>query len=143
MDGEHLTGNYRVRAIGPAMQEAWRLCRRMRDNIALRRQALKLRYWPENHPLSDSGQIIDLDWSWIRSLPKQSVGELRVHETIAGNDNLRIIFFVGDRKVLDPLPVIWILRVMQKRRNDFSRNDVSIFKARRALVIERFYKPRK
>ncbi|HEY7335265.1 MAG TPA: hypothetical protein VH639_10295 [Bryobacteraceae bacterium] len=103
--------------------------------MEIRRQALKLRYWPGG----DGGQVVDLDWSWIRTLPGLRVGELRIHDTIAGNDNLRIIFFVGDESEKDPLPLIWVLRVMQKRKNDFTANEVNIFKARRRLVMERFY----
>ena len=59
--------------------------------------------------------------------------------TTAGNDNLRVIFFVGDRKVREPLPMIWILAVMQKKRNDFTANEIQIFKAQRLLVQQRFY----
>ena len=29
-----------------------------------------------------SGEVVDLDWSWIRSLDGLKVGELRVHDTI-------------------------------------------------------------
>lgn len=140
MVGEHLTGNYHVRAIRPALQEAGRLCNRMRENMEIRRHALKLRYWPEQHPQDDSGQLLDLDWSWIRSMPGMDVGELRVRDHIAGHDNLRLIFFVGGPFASHPMPIIWILRVMQKDRDDFSRHDIAIFKARRTLVVERFYK---
>lgn len=139
MVGEHLTGNYRVRGIGPAFQDVWRLVDKMSDNIEIRRHALKLRYWPKNNPVDDAGQVLDLDWSWIRSLPRMRIGELRVNDVIGGKDNLRIIFLVGDSTVCKPLPVIWVLRVMQKTRNDFSRYDLSIFRARRTLIMERFY----
>ena len=140
MVGEYLEGRYRVRAISPALNEVWRLCNRMKENAEIRRHALKLRFWPDNHPTTDSGEVLDLNWSWVRSLPGANVGELRIQDAIAGNDNLRIIFFVGDPKIKKPLPMIWILRVMQKGRDDFSRHDISIFKARKALVVERFYK---
>jgi hypothetical protein len=140
--GEFLTGNYRVRALRSSLNDAGWLCNKMAENIEIRRHALKLRYWPQRNPQDDSGQLLDLDWSWIQSMPGKRVGELRIHDTIAGNDNLRIIFFVGDEMFREPLPIIWILRVMQKDRNDFSRHDIAVFKARRTLVIERFYKVR-
>ena len=70
------------------------------------------------------------------------VGELRVHDTIGGNDNLRIVFFVGDESIREPLPMIWILAVIQKRRDDFSRHQIAVFKARRTLVVERFCRGR-
>jgi hypothetical protein len=139
MAGEHLTGKYRVRSIHPALGEAYKLCNKWSENAEIRRHSLKLRYWPENHPMDDSGKILDLDWQWIKSMPRMNVGELRIDDVIAGNDNLRIIFFVGDSKIRKPLPMIWILRVMQKSRDDFSPHDISIFKARRLLVLERFY----
>jgi len=139
MAGEHLTGSFRVRALRPALGEVFRLCDRWSENAEIRRHALKLRYWPENYPEDESGTIVDLNWSWIRSMPGMRVGELRVDDVVAGNDNLRIIFYVGDTDTLEPLRMIWILRVMQKRRQDFSRHDISIFKARRTLVMERFY----
>jgi hypothetical protein len=72
-------------------------------------------------------------------LPGLCVAELRIHDTIAGNDNLRIIFFVGDEARREPMPFIWVLRVMQKKKNEFTSNEVNIFKARRKLVMERFY----
>lgn len=137
--GAHLTGNYRVRAIRPAIEDSWRFCNTMAENTEVRRHALKLRYWPERNPEADSGQIVDLDWSWVRSLRGMKVGELRVNDTIGGNDNLRIIFFVGDPAFREPLPMIWVLRVMHKRRDQFTKNDLAIFRARRALVRERFY----
>ena len=71
-----------------------------------------------------------------------NVGELRIDDTIGGCDNLRIIFFRGDPKVKEPLPMIWILHVLQKKRNDFTTHNLTTFKARRTLVLERYYKYR-
>ncbi len=82
---------------------------------------------------------MDLDWSWIQTLPGMNIGELRIHDEIGGHENLRLIFFVGDVSRRDPLPMIWILRVMEKKKNSFSPNQVAIFKARRGLIMERFY----
>jgi hypothetical protein len=69
-------------------------------------------------------------------------GELRIGDVIGGNDNLQVIFYVGNAGIRDPLPMIWILRVFRKKRDDFSRNDLAIIRARRLLVIERFENPR-
>jgi hypothetical protein len=139
MAGEYLTGRYRIRAIRPAFNDADSLVSTTRERIQLRRHALKLRFWPDQNPTDLSGKIVDLDWSWVRSIPSSKIGELRVHDVIGGNDNLRIIFFVGPAEVKIPLPQIWILRVLQKKRDDFSAHEISIFKARRDLVLERFY----
>lgn len=134
----NLTGGFRVCAMRPARDEAQRLCPRIADRMEIRRHALKLRFWPENHPTDDSGRILDLDWEWIRALPGQRVGELRIDDVIGGCDDLRLIFYVGNRVIREPMPMIWILRVLQKKRDDFSRNDIAIFRARRLLVVERF-----
>ena len=136
------SGSRRVRAIRPAFADVKRISPKMRDAMLIRRQALKLRFWPEKHPIDEGGNLLDLDWSWIRALAGLKVGELRLHDTIAGNDNLRIIFFEGDSSIRRPLPLIWVLRVMQKKRNEFTSNDLNTFKARRTLVIERFYNHR-
>ena len=142
MDGENLAGNFRVRALRPALAEVFKLCSKWSENAEIRRHSLKLRYWPSNHPEDEHGNVLDLDWEWIKSMPGKHVGELRIADEIAGNDNLRIIFYVGDNMVKAPLPMIWVLRVMQKKSNRFTDNDIAIFKARRLLVLERFYNAR-
>lgn len=136
--GGSLTGNYHVRAIRPAFHDARRCLPRMRDRAELRRHALKLRFWPERWPADDNGQILDLDWSWIRSLPHKKVGELRIHDRIGDCDNLRVIFF--DPQISEPYPTLWVLAVLQKKRDDFSRHMLRIFDSRRTLVLERFYR---
>jgi len=142
MDGSGLTGSFRVRMIHPAFDEVRKLCRKTRDGMTVRRHLLKLRYRPENHPTDDRGTVVDLDWSWIRALPHLDVGELRIHDTISGHDNLRAIFFIGDRNFREPLPMIWVLNVMQKKRDDFTTHQLRVFRARRLLVLERFYNRR-
>jgi hypothetical protein len=108
--------------------------------MELRGHALKLRYWPLKHPTDASGKLLDLNWDWIKALKGTDIGELRIDDTIGGFNNLRVIFFVGDRKVAIPLPVIWVLHVMQKKRMAFTTNELAIFKARRLQVIQWFYK---
>lgn len=62
--------------------------------MELRRQTLKLRFWPDNHPEDERGQVVDLNWDWIRSMPSLRTGELRIDDTISGNNNLRVIFLL-------------------------------------------------
>lgn len=138
----NLTGSYRVRAIHPAFADVRNLIPRKGERMEVRRHALKLRYWPDPHPVEESGRLLDLDWSWVASLPKQNIGELRIHDTIGGFNNLRVIFYVGDEAVRDPLPLIWVLQVMQKKRQDFTSHNLTTFKARKRIVTERFYKNR-
>ena len=135
----NLTGNYQVRIFRPAFDDVEGLCNRTKDKIEIRRHALKLRYWPKQTDSDDGGQIVDMDWSWIKSLPSTRIGELRIHDDISGNDNLRVIFFVGDPLKIETMPVIWVLSVFQKKRDDFTAAQIRVFKGRRLLVLERFY----
>jgi len=135
-----LTGNFRVRATRSALTAARRLFPKAADRMEVRSHALKLRYWPLKHPADKSGKLLDLNWDWIKALKGTEIGELRLDDTIGGFDNLRIIFLVGDKKVVKPLPIIWVLQVMQKKRMEWTTNDLAIFKARRLQVIEWFYK---
>lgn len=137
-----LEGDYRVRVFRPAWADARRWFPRTRDRIAVRSHALKLRYWPLRQLESDRGQLLDLDWCWIKALKGKDVGELRIGDTIGGHDNIRIVFYKGDPKIKVPLPIIWILAVLQKKRNEWTTANTQTFKGRRTLVIERFYKNR-
>lgn len=137
---ENLTGSHWVRVLLPAVHDAQRLWPRTKDRMILRRHALKLRYWPEMHPTTEQGQLLDLDWSWIRSLQGTNVGELRVDDAIGDHDNIRLIFYRHpNRRTNDPLPVIWILAAMQKKRDEFTAANIATFRARRQLVLTRFY----
>ena len=80
---------------------------------------------------------MDLDWDWIKALPGKRVGELRIDDVLAGNDNLRIIFFVGNSELRYPLPMIWILTVRQKKRQEWTTAEIKTFKLLRRLVLER------
>jgi hypothetical protein len=142
MAGELLTGNYRVRVIRPALHKVYKMFRKCRNQMELRSHALKLRHWPARDVQDENGQLLDLDWSWIEALRGLRIGELRIADKIGGQENLRIIFYEGDRKVREPLPMMWVLDVLLKKRDYFTTNELDIFKARRTLVIERFYKNR-
>ena len=133
----NLTGAFFVRVIRPAFHDAHHVLGAMSDRAVLRRHSLKLRFWPEKHPVDGSGLLLDLDWSWIEACKPKRIGELRIHETIGGCNNLRVIFF--DPEIREPLPILWILAVMQKKSDNFSRANISTFKLRRQLVLDRFY----
>lgn len=137
---EGLTGAYWVRVLLPAVYDARRLMPRTRDRMELRRHALKLRHWPAAPGGLEHGDLLDLDWSWIRAMKGGAVGELRIDDTIGGCDNLRLIFYVHDKlRSGDPLPIVWILAAMQKKRDDFSTANIATFRGRRLLVLQRFY----
>lgn len=137
---DNLTGSHWVRVLLPAVHDAQRLWPRTSDRMIVRRHALKLRYWPAIHPTDDHGQVLDLDWSWIQALKGSNVGELRIHDVIGGHDNIRLIFYRHpERRAADPLPVIWVLAAMQKKRDEFTAANIATFRARRQLVLTRFY----
>jgi hypothetical protein len=132
-----MTGSHWVRALRPAMDDAKKWLPRTRDRAELRRHALKLRFWPERNPLEENGTVLDVDWSWIKSLKGLTVGELRIQDEFGGCDNLRIIFYVPGIKI--PYPCVWVLSVLQKKRMDFTKAQLDNFRLRRTLVNERFY----
>lgn len=135
----HLTGHYFVRTLRSAFREADRLLPRRRDRALVWRYARGLRYWPAHHPQEESGRVIDLDWSIVRGLEHQKIYELRINETIGGFDNLRVIFHVGPGSDRFPLTCIWLLAILQKKRNDFSVHQINAFHDLRTLVHKRFY----
>ena len=134
----HLTGVYRIRACRSALDGARRLFPRIRDFMAVRDHALKLRFWPGGN----GGQTVDMNWDWIQACDNLGIGELRLDDTISGHDNLRIIFFKPDIDAPNcgEMPLIWILHVIQKKRQNFTPNDIRTFKARRALVLSFHYR---
>lgn len=134
-----LTGSRHIKAFRPALAQARKLLRRDRDFFELRAQALKLRYWPQKTPTDSDGNLLDLNWCWIESLKGKHVGELRIDDEIGGFDNLRVIFFDAASYPHGGLPMIWILSALQKKRNEWTKNNIKTFDAQRRLVIERFY----
>lgn len=139
-EGHGLTGTHRVRVFRPAFGDAHRWFPKASDRAELRSHSLKLRYWPEKNKLSDDGQLCDLDWCWVQACKGLDIGELRIDDTIGGHDNIRILFYRGDPGIKKPLPIIWILYVLQKKNNAFTKQQIEVMKSRRILVIERFYK---
>ena len=133
----NLTGNYLVRAGRWAFQEAHKWLPRTKDRAELRRHALKLRFWPGCEGEEEGGQVLDLDWSWVRSLPGKRIGELRIHDTLGDCDNLRVMFFVPPMVI--EVPMLWVLSVFQKKRDEFTAPQLRNFELRRRLILERFY----
>ena len=114
------------------------------DRFEVRRQALKLRFWDERH-LHLPGMLFDHTYESIKGLPRLGIYELRLDDEIGGQSNIRVVFFdpppdwqpvVGETR---PLRVIWVLEALPKRRNDWTRNDITRFRASRLLIQKRFY----
>lgn len=133
-----LEGDYRVRVFRPAWSDARRWFPKTRDLIEIRSHALKLRFWPSPPQSEQEGKLFDLDWCWIKACHK-GIGELRIHDEIGGYGNIRIVFFKGDPAVKVPLPIMWVIAVLQKKRNEWTTANTRTFNGRRILVNERFY----
>ena len=86
-----MTGTYYVRAVRPAFQDAKKCLPKMSDRAELRRQVLKLRFWGADGGIQEDGIVVDLNWSWVRARRDLRIGELRIDDTIGGNNNLRVI----------------------------------------------------
>jgi hypothetical protein len=91
------------------------------------------------HPRDVSGQLLDLDWSWIRACKGLDIGELRINEKLAGFDNWRVIFYEGPKPTGTEMHRLWILQIMKKKGDDFTDADIKTFKLRRLMVIQRYY----
>lgn len=130
------TGNYFVAPTTQALTAAKRLMQaKAPEFFRLRRQALKLRWWP-----GSDGEVsgADLDWDWIEE--GTPIGELRIDEIINGHDNLRVIFFKANiPTALESFLRIWLLDVFQKKTQKISRFDKQIWKAQKRLIVQRFY----
>ena len=137
--GRQLTGNYYVKPTPAAVKDAHGLFARYGDYQEARRHALKLAFWPSGEP-GDGGQIMDLDWEWIKAMRGLKVGELRISDVIGGHNNLRVIFHVTDvRLANEPMPRIWILSVLQKKAMAFTSRDIKTFRGRLKILKQRYY----
>lgn len=139
-----LTGTHLVRGVRSAFQKAKRMWPATKDRMEVRRQALKLRFWGERHTaVIGSETVIDLNYEAIHAMKGMGVYELRLEDEIGGHRNIRIVFFVppSDWKQCEgtPLPVIWVLEAIHKKRSDWTKFDIDRFRAIRAIVRERFY----
>ena len=114
------------------------------DRFEVRRQALKLRFWDERR-LHPPGTLFDHSYESIKSLQGLGVYELRLDDPIGGQSNIRIVFFDPPQDwqpvagEVRPLRTLWVLEALPKRRNDWTTNDVTRFRAARLLVRKRFF----
>ena len=133
-----LFGRYYVKPTMSAVRDAQDLFPKYRHYQEARRHALKLAFWPGFD--GGGGVVEDLHWSWIDGMQEPRAAELRIHETIGGHDNLRVIFHVS-KIVLpqDNMPRIWTLAVMQKKTTRFDSHDLKIFRGRLVILLARYY----
>jgi hypothetical protein len=118
-------------AAGRAIRKSWP---EERDSEEMRRQVSKLRFWPVRTPTDETGQVLDMDWSVIQACRKEKVFELRIADKIGGRSNIRAIFVVTERPHTQET-VIYVLTVMVKKRQRFTRRDIETFRCGRANVL--------
>jgi hypothetical protein len=114
------------------------------DRFEVRRQALKLKWWDNRHE-HPPGVLVDLTYETIKALAGLGIYEARLDDEIGGQSNIRVVFFdppaawtpiPGEDR---PMRVIWVLEALPKRRQDWTTNDITRFRAARLLVARRFY----
>lgn len=139
-----LTGCNFVRFTRHGLQSIRSYWAHIGDKFEVRRQALKLRFWDERHE-HGPGMLFDHTYESIKALQGLGIYELRLDDDIGGQSNIRVVFFdppsnwepaTGHDR---PVRVIWVLEALPKRRNDWTRNDITRFRGARLLVQTRFY----
>lgn len=139
-----ITGTNFVRFTRTCVHLIRRYWRRVGHGYEVRRQALKLRFWDERHE-HGNGMLCDHTYESIKALPGLGIYEMRLDDEIGGQSNIRVILFdpPGDWEPKEehkrPLRVVWVLEVLPKRRDEWTRNDLIRFRAARLLVQTRFY----
>jgi hypothetical protein len=138
-----VTGTHLVRALRSALQSAKYYWPKVGDRMEVRRSALKLMFWGMRNETEANEMVMDVSYESIKALQGSGVYELRLEDEIGGHRNIRVIFFVPPEKwkpiTKMPLPTLWILEAVPKKRNDWTTNDINRFRAKRAIVKERFF----
>jgi hypothetical protein len=119
-------------AAGRAIRKSWPDERNAEE---VRRQVMKLRYWLGRTPTDETGRVLDMDWSAIKAYRKEKIYELRVADKIGGQSNIRAIHFVAECPRTRET-VIYVLTVMVKKRQRFTRHDIETFRCGRENVLE-------
>lgn len=139
-----ITGVNFVRFTRHGLQAIRGFWKKIGDRFEVRRQALKLRFWDERH-LHPPGMLFDHTYEGIKSLQGLGIYELRLDDQIGGQSNIRVVFFDPPqdwRPALEearPLRTLWVLEALPKRRNDWTTNEITRFRASRLLVQKRFF----
>lgn len=134
-----LQGRYYVTPTGTAVHKAWKLFdKKAGPYYELRQHGLKLAHFPDG---KTDRLVVDLDWDWIDGTGDgHGIGELRIDDKIGGHENLRMIFYVADKKLAgEPLPRIWVFSVFPKKTNRFTNNELRVFRAQKKIIVRRHY----
>jgi hypothetical protein len=141
--GMAITGTHLVRALRSALQSAKHFWPKVGDRMEIRRNALKLRFWGMRSESDSNDAVMDVSYESIKTLQGLGVYELRLEDAIGGHRNIRVVFFVPPEKwkpkAKMPLPTIWILEALPKKRQEWTAHDINRFRAKRKIVKERFF----
>lgn len=139
-----LTGCNFVRFTRHGLQSIRGTWRKIGDRFEVRRQALKLRFWDERH-LHSSGMLFDHTYESLKSLPGLGIYELRLDDEIGGQSNIRVVFldppidWVPVAAEERPMRIVWVLEALVKKRNEWTNNEITRFRASRLLIKKRCY----
>ena len=139
-----VTGTNFVRFTRHGLQSIRCYWTRLGDKFEVRRQALKLRFWDDrhNHP---PGMLFDHTYESIKSLPGLGVYEMRLDDVIGGQSNIRVVFldppksWIPNKEEGRPMRIVWVLEALPKKNYDWTRNEITRFRASRLLIQKRFY----
>ena len=139
-----VTGTNFVRFARNGLHAARGYWPRTGDRFEVRKQSLKLRFWDDRHTHA-TGLLVDLSYESIRALAGSGIYELRLPRTIGNQSNIRVVFFdppntwVLHPQESRPLRTIWVLEAMPKKRDDWTKNEVTRFKNSRLVIRHRAY----
>jgi hypothetical protein len=87
--------------------------------------------------------LFDHTYESIKSLPGMGIYEMRLDDEIGGQSNIRIVFFDPPKSwepvEKKPLRIVWVLEALPKRRDNWTENEISRFRASRLLLHQRCY----
>lgn len=89
--------------------------------------------------------LFDHTYESIKALQGLGIYELRLDDEIGGQSNIRVVFLdppdewkptAGQSR---PMRVLWVLEALPKKRNEWTKNDITRFRTARLLIQTRFY----
>ncbi len=89
--------------------------------------------------------LFDHTYESIKSLPGLGIYEMRLDDTIGGQSNIRVVFldppknWTPRKEEGRPMRIVWVLEALPKKKNDWTTNEITRFRASRKLIEKRFY----
>lgn len=132
-----LVGNYLVRLDKAAFRDVDKLGLSYRERSNLRRQVLKLAYWPTGE--AEDGLVVDVDWERQKGVKGGlCLCELRVRGKVQSQLELRVMFWVPSKDGFKTDPdSIFVLHVFPKVTRKITDRVKSLCVARIELLKQR------